>query len=49
MGQFIREYLQRVVIQRDVTAVEDVVRLDYRGSGPVWSLQELHKELETQA
>jgi len=23
--------------------------LDYRGSGPVWSLQELHKELESQA
>ena len=36
LGQFVREYLQRVVNERDVTAVDDMVRLDYRGSGRGW-------------
>jgi hypothetical protein len=36
LGQFVREYLQRVVNERDVTAVDDMVRLDYCGSGRGW-------------
>ena len=36
MGAFVRAYLQRVVNERDVTAMDTMVRPDYRGSGGDW-------------
>jgi carbamoyl-phosphate synthase large subunit len=46
-----REALQhRVTYSTTIPGAKALLHsLDYRGSGPVWSLQELHKELETQA
>ena len=36
LGRFVRDYLERVVNQRDVSAVDDLVALDYVGSGHGW-------------
>lgn len=36
LGPFIRAYLQRVVNERDVTAVDSLVSPDFRGSGNGW-------------
>jgi len=36
LGDFVRTYIQRVVNERDSTAVDDMVSADYLGSGPVW-------------
>jgi carbamoyl-phosphate synthase large subunit len=46
-----REALQhRVTYSTTIPGAKALLHsLDYRGSGPVWSLQELHKELESQA
>jgi carbamoyl-phosphate synthase large subunit len=46
-----REALQhRVTYSTTIPGAKALLHsLDYRGSGPVWSLQELHKELEAQA
>ena len=36
LGEIVRAYLERVVNQRDVTAVGDFVAPDYRGLGQGW-------------
>jgi SnoaL-like domain len=36
LGTFIQSYIERVVNQRDLTAVDDMVSWDYVGSGPEW-------------
>jgi hypothetical protein len=36
LGTFIMGYIERVVNQRDLTAVDDLVSSDYVGSGPEW-------------
>jgi len=36
LGTFIRAYLQRVVNERDITAVDSLVSPDFRGSGNGW-------------
>jgi SnoaL-like polyketide cyclase len=36
LGAFVRGYLDRVVNRRDVTAVDDLVAADYRGTGQGW-------------
>ncbi len=36
LGQLIRRYLQRVVNDKDLSAVDDMVAPDYRASGPGW-------------
>ncbi len=36
LGQFVRDYLQRVVNQHDMSALDDMVSPDYRGNGPGW-------------
>jgi SnoaL-like domain len=36
LGRQVREYIDRVVNARDLTAVDDLVSADYRGSGPDW-------------
>lgn len=35
-GELVRRYLDRVVNQRDLTAVDEMVSSDFRGSGPGW-------------
>lgn len=35
-GRFVRAYIDRVVNQRDVTAVDELVARDYRGGGHGW-------------
>ena len=44
-----REALQqRVTYSTTIAGARALLHsLDYRGSGPVWSLQELHEELKT--
>ena len=44
-----REALQqRVTYSTTIAGAKALLHsLDYRGSGPTWSLQELHKELES--
>jgi len=37
LGDFVRRYIDRVVNQRDLTAVDDMVSSEYRGSGPEWA------------
>jgi hypothetical protein len=36
LGTFVTSYIERVVNQRDLTAVDDMVSADYAGSGPGW-------------
>jgi hypothetical protein len=36
LGRIVRDYLERVVNQRDVTAVDDLVAADYQGFGHGW-------------
>ena len=36
LGAFVQEYIDRVVNRRDLTAVDDLVSADYRGSGHGW-------------
>ncbi len=36
LGQFVRDYLQRVVNQHDMSALDDMVSPDYRGNGLGW-------------
>jgi hypothetical protein len=37
LGQLIRTYIDRVVNRQDLTAVDELVSLDYRGNGPDWT------------
>ena len=37
LGDWIRHYLERMVNARDVTAVDELVALDYVGSGHGWA------------
>lgn len=37
LGEFVRSYIERVVNQWDVTAVDDMVSTDYLGRGPAWA------------
>ena len=37
LGGFVRSYIERVVNQRDLTAVDDMVSSKYVGSGPEWA------------
>ena len=39
LGTFIKSYIERVVNQRDLTALDDMVSSDYVGSGPDWPTQ----------
>jgi hypothetical protein len=36
LGTFIRDYIGRVVNQHDISAVDEMVSPDYRGTGPEW-------------
>lgn len=36
LGDFVSQYLERVINQRDLSGVDDMVAADYRGSGPGW-------------
>jgi SnoaL-like domain len=36
LGRTVRDYLERVVNQRDVTAVDELVAADYQGFGHGW-------------
>lgn len=36
LGAFIRDYLRRVVNEHDLSAVDEMVAPDYRGTGPEW-------------
>ena len=50
LGNFVRNYIDRVVNRRDVAAVDEFVSPDYVGSGPGWptSIEELHQLYRTQ-
>ena len=50
LGDFIRSYIERVVNQRDVTAVDDMVSPGYVGRGPEWAtnIEELRQFYLTQ-
>ena len=45
LGAFIRNYIERVVNRRDLTAVDDFVSTDYVGRGPGWAanIEELRR------
>lgn len=51
LGDFVRSYIERVVNQRDVTAVEEMVSPDYVGRGPEWAadIEELRQFYLAQA
>ncbi|MEO6714560.1 MAG: nuclear transport factor 2 family protein [Mycobacteriales bacterium] len=36
LAEFVRDYLDRVVNRRDLTALDDLMSPDYRGEGPGW-------------
>jgi len=36
LGTFIRDYIGRVVNEHDISAVDEMVSPDYRGTGPEW-------------
>jgi hypothetical protein len=43
LGQLIRTYIDRVVNRRDLTAVDELVSPDYRGTGPDWPATTIEK------
>jgi hypothetical protein len=36
LGSFIRTFIQRVVNEHDLSAIDDLVSAQYRGTGPDW-------------
>ena len=50
LSQLATEYIDRVVNRRDITAFEEMVADDYRGTGPRWpaTREELRRFYETQ-
>lgn len=51
LEQLATEYIDRVVNRRDLTALDDMVAVEYRGSGPGWptTIEQLRQFYETQA
>ena len=45
VGQFVRDYIERVVNHGDLTGVDELVSPTYRGSGPEWptTIEELRQ------
>lgn len=37
LGDFVRDYLERVVNRNDLAAIDELVSPDYRGTGPGWA------------
>lgn len=56
LGSFIRDYLRRAVNEHDLTAVDELVSPQYRGTGPEWqhlapdfrALREFHRRQAAQ-
>jgi hypothetical protein len=51
LGGLVAEYVERVVNRRDLSAVDELVSTEYRGSGPDWptTLEELRQFYRRQA
>lgn len=51
LEEFVTAYIDRVVNRRDVTALDDMVAAEYRGSGAGWptTIEQLRQFYETQA
>ena len=50
LGNFVRNYIDRVVNRRDVAVLDEFVSPDFVGSGPDWptTIEELHQFYRTQ-